>query len=180
MKYTAFLLTDEQIAQEQEIRQEAIDNDNYIAALESALWAQGIQTRTSDGTRRHPYDLMDDMNEHYRRISKRQYDYEDCIRFIERQGIKLFDYQKTMIRMMCENRPFIAARGIGRSSAAEAFGKYVAHTQDRNDYGMTPERCFPANLAIRNHLMSDEWLEQMRNMLTPQQFQKEFMCEWKT
>lgn len=170
--------------QTEEQYQDAVRRDDVLAGLISVLQSFNIPVYDCNGEYRHPFEIKRDIDNWRLKTAQtaqstcRKYDYEDCLRFIEKAGIQLYDYQKQMLRMMCENKTFISARGCGRTTVAEAFGKYVAHTQDRNDYNIVSEQSFPATLAIRNNLLSNEWVEKLRQTMSPPQFKKEYLCEW--
>jgi len=62
-------------------------------------------------------------------------DYEDCLAFLEHElRVRLYPYQKEILKAFCEGKEVRTARGIGRSYVADALGKYVASLYDKNDF----------------------------------------------
>lgn len=60
--------------------------------------------------------------------------YKDCMEFLNKQGIKLFGYQKEILKAFIENKSVITGRGIGRTFVAKCYGKYIAHILSNNNY----------------------------------------------
>lgn len=101
--------------------------------------------------------------------------YEDCLKFIEHKlQIKLFDYQKEIIKCFCEGKEIRTARGIGRSMCADAFGKYIAFLHDRNNYGVEPDVVIPYQVAVENGVWTEELIEIVRKHTTQEEFEREF------
>ena len=105
----------------------------------------------------------------------RKVSYKDCLNFIERKlRIKLYDYQKEIIKCFCEGKEIRTARGVGRSFCAEAYGKYIANLHDRNDYETEPEVVIPYDVLVRNGMLDEHRVEAYRQVLSPEAFEREF------
>lgn len=108
----------------------------------------------------------------------RKVSYEDCLRFIENNlDIKLFAFQKEIIKCFCEGKEIRTARGIGRSMCADAFGEYIAHLYDRNDYDIEPEVAIPYQIAVRDGVWTEEIIEACRGCMSEEDFEREFCCK---
>lgn len=58
-------------------------------------------------------------------------DYEECLQFIEStHNIELYPYQKMILRLMFQNKPFIAARGCGKTAVIRWASEYVTEKFD--------------------------------------------------
>lgn len=106
-------------------------------------------------------------------------DYNKCSRYIKRElGINLFPYQEVMLKAMCEGQEIRCARGIGRSFVANAFGKYIASTVDRNNYDKTPDVVFPYTCAIKDGVLNEVLVEIFRHEWNKDDFAREMLCLW--
>ena len=82
--------------------------------------------------------------------------YEDCLNFIEHKlHIKLYDFQKEIIKCFCEGKQVITARGIGRTLCAEAYGKYISYVLSKNNYEVEPDVIIPAHVLIKNGALDE-------------------------
>lgn len=105
----------------------------------------------------------------------RKVTYEDCIKYIEKVlRIKLFDYQKEIIKCFCEGKEVRVCRAGGRSICAEAFGKYIAHLYDSNNYSVEPDIVIPYQKIVKNGLLTDEHVKNAKLILSPEAFEKEY------
>lgn len=101
--------------------------------------------------------------------------YEDCINFIENNlHIKLFDYQKEIIKCFCEGKEVRVSRAIGRSTCADAFGKYIAHLYDRNDYSVDPDVLISYRAALKDGVIDERIIQRTREYLSEEAFKREF------
>lgn len=108
----------------------------------------------------------------------REISYEDCIGFIERElNIKLYNFQKEIIKAFCEGKEVRTCRCAGRTLCAEAFGKYIAHVYDRNDYFATPEVTIPYQRLVEENVLSNEIINKNRSWMTEERFQTEYCCQ---
>ena len=105
----------------------------------------------------------------------RKVSYEDCLNFIEHKlKIKLYDFQKEIIKCFCEGKEIRTARGVGRTVCADAYGKYVSHLLDRNDYEAEPEVTIPYHVLIRNGMLDEHRVEAYRKVLSSEAFERDF------
>lgn len=105
----------------------------------------------------------------------RKVSYEDCLNFIEhRLHIKLYNFQKEIIKCFCEGKEIRTARGVGRTMCAEAYGKYISHLLDRNDYEAEPEVIVPYYVLVKNGLLSENRVEEYRKILSQEAFERDF------
>ena len=60
--------------------------------------------------------------------------YEDCLDFIENYlHIELLDFQKYMLRRMCEEQIEVkGGRACGRSTVVKGYTEYLSRSLDRN------------------------------------------------
>lgn len=108
----------------------------------------------------------------YREIS-----YEDCIEFIERElHVKLYNFQKEIIKAFCEGKEIRTCRCAGRTFCAEVFGKYIAHVYDRNDFRTAPEVTIPYQRLVEENVLSDEIINKNRAWMSEDKFQTEYCC----
>lgn len=103
--------------------------------------------------------------------------YEECLNFLSKQNIKLFDYQKEMLKAFIEDKQVQTARGIGRTFVADCYVKYVAHVLSNNDYSKKPDAVFPYNVAVECGLLSEDFIKRMQNTMTHEEFNREFLCK---
>lgn len=105
----------------------------------------------------------------------REVSYEDCLHFIEhRLHIKLCDFQKEIIKCFCEGKEVRTSRRAGRTMCAEAYGKYISHMLDRNNYEVEPDVIIPYHVLIRNGVLDEHRVEECRKILSPEAFEREF------
>ena len=105
----------------------------------------------------------------------RKVSYEDCLNFIEyRLHIKLYDFQKEIIKCFCEGKEVRTPRGIGRTICAEAYGKYISHMLDKNNYEAEPDVIIPYHVLIRNGMLDEHHIEAYRKILSPEAFERDF------
>lgn len=108
---------------------------------------------------------------------RRKIYYEDCIRFIEHEfPVKLYPYQKEMLRDMCDGREFRSARCLGRSTVARLFGAYIAHLYDQNDYDKEPEAVFTYKLGVRYGLYPYDYIAGCKAFIGRDRFDREYNC----
>lgn len=103
--------------------------------------------------------------------------YEDCVAFLSKQGIELFDYQKEILKAFIENKSVRTARGIGRTFVADCYGKYIAHVLSNNNYLENPDVVFPYNVAVECGILSEDFVKRMRDIMSHEQFSRDFLCE---
>ena len=107
----------------------------------------------------------------------KSYNYNEAMGYITNKlGIKLFPHQQLMLKAFCEGFEVRTARCVGRSTVADAFGKYVAYKLGTNDYSKIPEITFPYKCAVESGLMTEDIINKFRRELKPEVFQKEFLC----
>ena len=105
----------------------------------------------------------------------RKVSYEDCLSFIKhRLRIKLYDFQKEIIKCFCEGKEVRTARCAGRTMCADAFGKYIAYLYDRNDYSVEPDVVIPYQRLIRNGLLDESHIERNRMILSSEAFERDY------
>lgn len=103
--------------------------------------------------------------------------YNECSKFIKRElGIRLYPYQEVMLKAMCEGQEIRTARAIGRTFVADAFGKYVASTVDKNNYDKTPDVAFPYTCALRDGVWDAGQVELMKKECSEDVFAREMLC----
>lgn len=108
----------------------------------------------------------------------RKVSYEDCLEFIKHKlHIRLFDFQKEIIKCFCEGKEIRTARGIGRTMCADAYGKYISHLHDLNDYNTDPEVVIPYQVAVKDGVWKEEQIEMIRECTTQEKFEREFSCK---
>ena len=101
--------------------------------------------------------------------------YEDCINFIEnRLCIKLYDFQKEIIKCFCEGKVVRTARGVGRTMCADAYSKYIAYLLDKNDYDTEPDVVIPYHVLVKNGMLSEHRVEEYRKVLSQEAFERDF------
>lgn len=106
----------------------------------------------------------------------REIKYNDCAKYVQHElGIKLYDYQKDVLKAMCDGVEFRSSRGIGRTFVAECFGKYVAHLYSRNDYTKEPSMIFPYTVAMHTGLVMDTVINKIQCSY-PDIFKREYEC----
>ena len=105
----------------------------------------------------------------------RKVSYEDCLNFIERKlKIKLYGFQKDIIKCFCEGKEIRTTRGAGRTVCAEAFGKYISYLYDRNNYNVEPDVVIPYQRLVSAGLLNDDFIEQERLLLSQEEFERSF------
>lgn len=61
--------------------------------------------------------------------------YEDCLRFIENYlHIELFDFQRTLLRHICDGEIIYGGRGCGRSTVVKGYIEYLSRLLDEHCY----------------------------------------------
>ena len=88
--------------------------------------------------------------------------YEDCLNFIEHKlHIKLYDFQKEIIKCFCEGKQVITARGAGRTLCAEAYGKYISYVLSKNNYEVEPDMIIltPYHILKENNVLDEHNVE---------------------
>ena len=106
----------------------------------------------------------------YRKVS-----YDECIDFIEKYtDIRLFGYQKEMLKAFCEGKEVRSARCAGRSLVAKVFGEYIARVYDRNDYEVEPELTISWEEVMGVGLVSEEQINRAKEHLGEEQFKLEY------
>ena len=109
------------------------------------------------------------------RYINRKVSYEECLKFIEHKlNIKLYDFQKEIIKAFCEGREVRTSRGAGRTMCADAFGKYISHLYSENDYAVEPEVVIPYTALVKNNIVSEERIKQYMKVLPPERFEREY------
>ena len=59
--------------------------------------------------------------------------YENCLRFIENYlNIELLDFQKTLLKHICNGEDIRGGRGCGRSTVVKGYTEYLSRLLDRN------------------------------------------------
>lgn len=54
--------------------------------------------------------------------------YENCLKFIENYShIELFDYQRKLLKHICNGKYIWGGRGCGRSTVIKGYTKYITH-----------------------------------------------------
>jgi len=82
-----------------------------------------------------------------------------------------------MLKAFCEGKEVRSARCVGRSYVAKLFGQYVANLYDKNDYNKTPDVIFPYSCALNAGLISREFINREKEMLSREAFEREYLCE---
>lgn len=105
----------------------------------------------------------------------RKVSYEDCLNFIEHKlKIKLYDFQKEIIKCFCEGKEVRTCRGAGRTMCADAFSKYIAYLYDRNNYSVEPDVVISYQRLIRNGLLDESRVERNRMILSSEAFERDY------
>lgn len=61
--------------------------------------------------------------------------YEDCLKFIENElHIRLYDFQKEIIKGFFENKAVRCSRGCGKTMCMNAYGKYISSLMIDEDH----------------------------------------------
>lgn len=59
--------------------------------------------------------------------------YENCLRFVENYlNIELFDFQRTLLKALCDGEDIRGGRGCGRSTVVKGYTEYLSRSLDRN------------------------------------------------
>lgn len=59
--------------------------------------------------------------------------YEDCLYFIENYlNIELFDFQRTLLKALCNGEDIRGGRACGRSTVVKGYTEYLSRSLDRN------------------------------------------------
>lgn len=78
------------------------------------------------GKNKCPYSSFENFASNWETTMYKKGNYEDCIRFIENElNIRLFNYQKEIIKGYFENRIVATGSGTGRTMCRDAYGKYI-------------------------------------------------------
>lgn len=76
--------------------------------------------------------------------------YEDCLRFIENYlNIELFDFQRTLLKALCNGDDIRGGRGCGRSTVVKGYTKYLSRLLDEN-YCDTKPNVMNSSSKLRN------------------------------
>ena len=111
-----------------------------------------------------------------------EFDYNDCLNYIENiLKIKLFDFQKTILKAWCEDKNVRTTRGCGRSMLAEAFGKYIgscySYFYSCNDYSTEPDVKITYKDVIPTGLLSEDIIKKAEKSLPEEIFKRDYLCE---
>lgn len=107
-----------------------------------------------------------------------EYNFKDCLYYIKHKlKIHLYPYQELILKAFCEGKEVRTSRCIGRTYVAEAFGKYVANLYSSNNYSKNPDVVFPYDCALKNGLITQNFINQMQNKLSSETFNREFLCK---
>lgn len=61
--------------------------------------------------------------------------YEDCLRFIENYlNIELFDFQRTLLKALCNGEDMRGGRACGRSMVVKGYTEYLSRLLDEHCY----------------------------------------------
>ena len=82
-----------------------------------------------------------------------------------------------MLRAFVSGKEVRTARGIGRSMVADAYGKYLAHLIDKNNYDREPDVIFPYSRAVREGAGDQKLFEYLHAVMTPEAFKRDMLCE---
>lgn len=81
--------------------------------------------------------------------------YEDCLRFIENYlNIELFDFQRTLLKALCNGDDIRGGRGCGRSTVVKGYTKYLSRMLDKN---------YTDGYSAKVHLVDEEPLIEFKN-----------------
>lgn len=70
----------------------------------------------------------------------RKVSYEDCLDFIEnRLNIELLDFQKILLKHICNGEVIYGGRGCGRTTVIKGYTKYLSHLLEENNYAVKPD-----------------------------------------
>jgi len=104
-------------------------------------------------------------------------DYIHCCDHIEKTfQIKLFEYQKDMIRAWCEGKSVRSARCAGRSLLAKGFSDYIRKKLENNNYNEIPEVIIPCSKVVDAKLMASNTIINIAKKESKNTFEAEY-CE---
>ncbi len=131
-------------------------------------------------------------------------DYNECFEFIkEALNVELFNYQKMILKALCEGLEIRTARGIGRSLVVDCLSRYLAYKKmgdllliktkrgietkeqyikhiknnlDRNNYFVEPDIIFPYTCALKVGVFDENFIKQMKEIMDEKDFDREFLC----
>lgn len=100
--------------------------------------------------------------------------YNECLRWLETRGIKLHPHQEYMLDCLCEERPFRAARGLGRTYTVKAYTSYLAYLLDLNPRREEVQIVFPYTCAVGSDDAYVDYVESQREECSADEFAKNF------
>lgn len=81
--------------------------------------------------------------------------YENCLRFIENYlNIELFDFQRTLLKALCNGEDIRGGRGFGRSTVVKGYTEYLSRLLDKN---------YTDGYSAKVHLVDEEPLVEFKN-----------------
>jgi hypothetical protein len=97
---------------------------------------------------------------------------EDIINFIEqKQGVKLYDYQKTMLKAMVEGKIFSSPRMYGRKIVLDGYYEYLKRFYDNQ---------IPHEKA-EIHITGEDVIKETKPftmVFDEEAFKQEYECQW--
>ena len=99
----------------------------------------------------------------------RKVSYQDCLNFIENYlHIELLDFQKTLLKHICNGEYIWGGRGCGRSMVIKGYTKYLAHLlEDYYDAKPNVTNSFPKPRLKSSNLLSSKIEEAKLAMSSP-------------
>ena len=108
-----------------------------------------------------------------------KFDFNDCINYVETtQHIKLYPFQKEILKAFWEGKEVRVAKHLGRSILAKGLGAYITHIYKHNDYTKEPDVIFPYTCLVENNLMSDSFFKEQKHLISECAFKREYECIW--
>ena len=127
------------------------------------------------------------------------YDYERCVWYVEDiLNMKLFPYQKLMLKAFCDGLNVRTARGLGRTTVASQLGSYAAFEfckenpglhdigfrfgvdeakrLEKNDFTVAPDVIFPYTCGVKYGLLNKGVIESLKSTMSERDFNRDFLC----
>ena len=102
--------------------------------------------------------------------------FNDCLNYIEStQHIKLYPFQKEILKAFWEGKEVRVAKHLGRSTIAKGLGAYITHIYEHNDYAKEPDVIFPYTCVVENN---QSFFEEQKHLISEDVFKREYECIW--
>lgn len=102
----------------------------------------------------------------------------NCVEFVEKYlNLSLFPFQKEILNAWENGLEVRTARGLGRSSLAEGYGKYVAYKLANNNYEKDADIVFPYHYGVLNKLLDEHNVTKYKEQMSEKSFNSEYLCK---